>query len=203
VNTTDVAVELTAVAAVPPTVTLVAPVRFVPVSVTTLPAVNGPIVTFKLVAAGTPTKVKADDFVTVPVGPAKVTATRPALLAGVVTTADVAVFDTTVPALDPNVTEFTYARFVPVIVTCVPPAIAPAIADRDVTVGAAAKVKALVFVTEPPGVVTITDTAVALATFAGVDTTSEESDLDAIVPAVPPNVTEVACAKFVPVNVTD
>ena len=87
-----------------------------------------------------------------------------------------------------------------------PPPIPPDVGVIDVTVGAATYVNAFVlvlvlrFVIEPPGVVTTTDTAPAA--FAGVVTTTLVADLDVIVPAVPPNVTDDASAKPVPVIVT-
>jgi hypothetical protein len=136
VNTTDVAVELTAVAAVPPTVTLVAPVRFEPASVTTLPAVNGPIVTFKLIAAGGGINVNADARATdEPPGPVTTSVTAPAACSGVVTVRVVGVCAVTVASVPPKVAPVASPRFVPVMTTLVPPPVDPAMGVSDVTVG--------------------------------------------------------------------
>jgi len=65
-----------------------------------------------------------------------VTATAPALPAGVVAVICVALATTTlVAAAAPNATEAPAAKFVPVIVTAVPPAVDPVFGDTLVTVG--------------------------------------------------------------------
>ena len=65
-----------------------------------------------------------------------VTVTAPALPAGVVAVICVALTTTTfVAALLPNVTVAPAAKFVPVIVTAVPPAVVPVFGDTLVTVG--------------------------------------------------------------------
>ena len=65
-----------------------------------------------------------------------VTVTAPALPAGVVAVI-VVLFTTTtfVAAMPPNVTVAPAAKFVPVIVTAVPPAVGPLFGDTLVTVG--------------------------------------------------------------------
>ena len=65
-----------------------------------------------------------------------VTVTAPALPAGVVAVI-VVLFTTTtfVPAVLPNVTVAPVAKFVPVIVTAVPPAVDPLFGDTLLTVG--------------------------------------------------------------------
>ena len=66
-----------------------------------------------------------------------VTVTAPALPAGVVAVIDVALTTTTlVAAVLPNFTVAPVAKFVPVIVTAVPPATGPVFGDTLLTVGA-------------------------------------------------------------------
>jgi len=65
-----------------------------------------------------------------------VTVTAPALRAGVVAVICVALATTTlVAAVPPNVTVAPAAKFAPVIVTAVPPAVGPPFGDTLVTVG--------------------------------------------------------------------
>ena len=65
------------------------------------------------------------------------TSTAPAACAGVVTVIDVAEFTVTpVAGVPPKVTDVAPVRFVPVIVTVVPPAVGPALGESPVTVGA-------------------------------------------------------------------
>jgi hypothetical protein len=78
--------------------------------------------------------------VPVPLPPGVVTTTSTALAAcaGVVTVIVVElVTDTLVPAVPPNVTEVAPVKFVPVMVTEVPPAAGPLFGDTEVTVGGA------------------------------------------------------------------
>ena len=75
-----------------------------------------------------------------PVWPLTVTATvtAPAVPAGVVAVILVLLATTTfVAAVPPNVTVAPVAKFVPVIVTDVPPAVEPLFGDTPVTVGGA------------------------------------------------------------------
>jgi hypothetical protein len=77
-------------------------------------------------------------FVRIPLCPVTVTATEtaPALPAGVVAVMVVAFITTTlVAAVPPNVTVAPVAKFVPVIVTAVPPAVDPLFGDTLLTVG--------------------------------------------------------------------
>ena len=128
----------TLVAATPPTVTLLAPVRFVPVIVIDVPPIVEPLVgvTDVRVGAGT-TYVNA--FVNVAVPPAVVTATlfAPAVPAGV--TAVMVVVEVTfsaVAATPPTVTLVVPAtKFVPVIVISVPPRVEPLVGVTAVIVG--------------------------------------------------------------------
>jgi hypothetical protein len=132
-----------------------------------------------------------------------VTVTAPALLAGVVAVIDVLLTTTTfVAAVLPNFTVAPETKFVPVIVTAVPPATGPLAGDMPVTVGATAYVNPFArlplcdptFVTvtvtapaAPAGVVAVIDVLLTTTTF---------------VAAAPPNVTVAPEAKFVPVIVT-
>ena len=54
-----------------------------------------------------------------------------------------------VPAVPPNVTDDISNRFVPVIVTGVPPATTPLAGDREVIVGGSPNVKSVGDVAEP------------------------------------------------------
>ncbi len=88
----------------------------------------------------------------VPPGVVTMTSTRPAACAGATAVAEVA--DTgvnDVAAVVPNDTAVRPVRFVPVIVTEVPPAVEPVVGDSDVTVGAgAANVTVEVSLPVPP-----------------------------------------------------
>ena len=77
-------------------------------------------------------------FVRLPLCPltVTVTVTAPALPAGVVAVIDVLLTTTTLlAAAEPNVTVAPDAKFVPVIVTTVPPAATPLFGDTLLTVG--------------------------------------------------------------------
>jgi len=81
-------------------------------------------------------KTVAADVEDVPPGAVTVTSTAPAVCAGEV--AVMLVADTTVndeAAVEPNDTPVAPVKFVPVIVTLVPPAVGPAAGVSDVTVG--------------------------------------------------------------------
>jgi hypothetical protein len=69
--------------------------------------------------------------------------------AGDFTVIDVAVLAVTVPAVEPKRTAEAFARFVPVMVTVVPPAVVPEVGVKDVIVGAATYVKPFDRVVEP------------------------------------------------------
>ncbi len=129
--------------------------------------------------------------------------TKPDPSAGLVTTIEVAVFDTMVAEAVPNRTLVIPERFVPVMVTVVPPAVAPAFGETDVIVGAEdVNVKPLARARDPPGPVTLTSTAPMLAT-RGVLTTTCVDVRDKMVPLVPPNDTSETSAMPVPEIVTD
>jgi len=82
--------------------------------------------------------VKAFVFVADPFGAVTSRVTTPEAPDGVVTTADVADVERIAAAEPPNVTDERNARFVPVIVTDVPPDVPPDVTDRVEIVGAAA-----------------------------------------------------------------
>jgi hypothetical protein len=115
---------------------------------------------------------------------------------------DVTVYDDT--AAPPNVTDVAPVKLVPVIVTRVPPLIEPFAGDIPLTVGTYAWYvywSAAVRGDVPPAVVTVTFTwpsewAGATAVIDVADTTVSD------VAATPPNETDVALARFVPVIVT-
>ena len=128
----------TLVAAVPPIVTAAPETKFVPVIVTLVPPAVEPVFGETLVIVGVATKVNA--LARLPLCPPEVTVTvvGPALPAGVVAVICVALTTTTfVAAVPPTVTAAPEAKFVPVIVTLVPPAVDPLFGDTFVTVGVA------------------------------------------------------------------
>ena len=116
----------TLVAATPATVTLVAPVKFVPVIVIAVPPrvvpENG--LTLDIVGAKTTTYVNAFTLLKVPPDVSTLTIFAPAVPVGVVAVIDVAVLVNTVALTSPT---FTVApvKFVPPIVIVVPPVVGP------------------------------------------------------------------------------
>ena len=129
----------TLVAAVPPNVTVAPAAKFVPVIVTAVPPAVDPLFGETLLTVGTTTYVNplaklppaAPGFVTV-------TVTAPALPAGVVAVICVPLTTTTlVAAAPPNVTVAPAAKFVPVIVTAVPPTVVPLLGETLLTVAGA------------------------------------------------------------------
>jgi len=131
-----------------------------------------------------------------------VTVTAPALPAGVLAVIWVALTTTTlVAAVAPNVTVAPVAKFVPVIVTAVPPAVGPPMGEILVTAGITAYVNPLARLPLCPLTVTVTVTAPALpagvvAVMVVLFTTTT------LVAAAAPNVAVAPAAKFVPVIVT-
>jgi hypothetical protein len=106
--------------------------------VTAVPPVVGPLLGLTLVTVGAATYV--NPFVRLPVcvsGLVTTTFTAPAACAGVVAVICVALTTTTfVAPAPPNVTVAPVAKFVPVMVTPVPPAAGPLLGLTLVTVGA-------------------------------------------------------------------
>ena len=73
--------------------------------------------------------------VVVPPGVVTVTVTRPADLAGAVTVTLVEVLAVIVASVPPNVTDVAPARFVPVMVTDIPPLVGPDDGDTVLILG--------------------------------------------------------------------
>jgi hypothetical protein len=128
----------TLVAAVLPNVTVAPAAKFVPVIVTAVPPVAGPLFGDTLVTVVA--AVYVNPLLRLPLLPltVTVTVTAPVLPAGVVAVM-VVLFTTAtlVAAVLPNVTVAPAAKLVPVIVTAVPPVVGPLFGDTPVTVGAA------------------------------------------------------------------
>src|SRR6202521_2136288 len=135
--------ELTArpVPAVVPNFTTVAPVKPVPVIVTGVAPVVGPLLTLRPVTVGRGGALKvnwsAGAFTTeVPPGVVTVTSTVAAASAGEVMEIEVEELTTRpVPAVVPNLTTVAPVKPVPVIVTGVAPMVGPLLTLRLVTVG--------------------------------------------------------------------
>ena len=115
------------VAATLPNITAVASEKFVPVIVMSLPPEAGPIPGLMPVTTGTDVYVNRSAAVVADAPPpvTTVTSTIPVVSAGLVATICVAVSLVIVPAVPPNFTAVAAARFVPAIVTDVPPAKGP------------------------------------------------------------------------------
>jgi len=115
----------------------------------------------------------------------------------------VVLFTTTtlVAAAAPNVTVAPLAKFVPVIVTAVPPAVVPLLGDTLPTVGITAYVYPLgrLPLCAPTVTVTVTAPALPAGVFAVIVVLFTTTTL---VAAAAPNVTVAPLAKFVPVIVT-
>jgi len=127
----------TLVAAAVPNATIAPEAKFVPVIVMLVPPEVGPLFGETLLTVGITTYV--NPFVRTPLwapGLVTVTVTAPALPAGVVAVICVLLLTTTlVAAAAPNATVAPEAKFAPVIVTAVPPAVDPLLGDRLLTVG--------------------------------------------------------------------
>ena len=127
----------TFVAAVLPNVTVAPVAKFVPVIVTEVPPAVDPVFGFTPLTVGATTYVYP--FVRLPLCDPRlvtVTVTAPAAPAAVVAVI-VVLFTTTTLVADPlpNVTVAPAAKFVPVIVTDVPPAVVPPFGLTLLTVG--------------------------------------------------------------------
>ena len=128
----------TLVAATPPIVTLLAPVKVVPVMVIAVPPAVIPLdgLTLAIVGAGA-TNVNA--FSSVAVAFTVVTAIfcAPAIPAGVTAVINVSLRTTTlVAATPPTVTLLALSKFVPAIVIAVPPKVDPEVGEILAMVGA-------------------------------------------------------------------
>ena len=129
----------TLVAATPPTVTLVAPVRFVPVIVIAVPPAVEPVAGETEEIVGGAKYVNALAKLAVPPGVVTATLFAPTVPAGVTA---VTLVDETTTTLDaatpPTVTLVAPVKLVPVIVIAVPPAVEPEVGVIDVIVGCGA-----------------------------------------------------------------
>ena len=119
--------DVTLVAGLAPKATAVAPLRWVPLMVTTVPPVVYPVVGANVVMVGGGwTYLNFAVDVTEPPAVVTMMATVPAVSAGLVTTSCVKVSDVTLAAgLAPNVTAVAPAKWVPLMVTTVPPVVGP------------------------------------------------------------------------------
>ena len=130
----------TLVAATPPTVTLLAPVKLVPVMVIAVPAVNGPDDGLTLAIVGAAMYVNPLVEVALPNEVVTTTSFAPAAPAGVTAVMEVALTTTTVvAATPPTVTALAPVKLVPVMVIAVPPDKMPVLGLTDAIVGAGAK----------------------------------------------------------------
>ena len=193
----------TLVAATPPTVTLLAPVKFVPVIVKAVPPNVVPKVgaMLAMVGAGT-TYVNA--LVKVAVPPAVVTATfcAPAVPAGVAAVNEVPEpFTTTLVAVEPPTVTAAPIKLVPTTVMVVPPKVVPVVGDTLARVGVddAIYVNAPVLVTGP--LIVFTTTSFKPAVPAGVTAIICDSNLLVMLAKEPPTSTLVAPSKLLPVIV--
>jgi len=101
----------------------------------------------------------------------------------------------------PKVTDVAPVKFVPVIVTTVPPEVEPEIGLKEVAVGAAEPTNVYAPPAVPPGVVTVR--TANPADFAGATTVSWVAELTVnAVAGVPPKLTEDVLSKLVPVTIT-
>ncbi len=183
-------------AGTPLNLTAVAPVRFVPVMTTEVPA--GPLVGANDVIVGGGTTVKTTALVAVP--PAVVTVIEPVTAAkGTVAVIWVAEFTTKVAKKPANFTAVAPVKFVPVMTTEVPTG--PLVGVKNVIVGAGIAVKVAALVAVPPAVVTVIEPVTAPVGTVAVIWVAES--ITKVVAAVPPNFTDVAPVKFVPVMTTN
>ena len=199
----DVALTTTTlVAATPFTVTLVAPVKLVPVIVMDVPPRVEPDagVTLEIVGLGAGTTyVNASVLVAVPPAVVTTTSLAPAVPVGESAVIEVALTTTLVADTPPTVTLLAPLKLVPVIVMNVPPRVEP---DDGVTleiVGigiGTTYVNAPVLVAVPPAVVTTTSLAPAVPT--GVMAVIEVALATTLVAGTPPTVTLLALLKLVP-----
>jgi hypothetical protein len=131
-------VTVTLVAVAVPNCTVAPEAKFVPVIVTAVPPDVGPLLGETPLTVGVATYV--NPLVRLPLCPptVTVTVTAPTLPAGVVAVMVVLFVTVTLVAVAvPNCTVAPATKFVPVIVTTVPPDVGPVLGDRLVMVGEA------------------------------------------------------------------
>jgi len=192
---------LPAVTGTPLKVTEVAPAKWVPVIVTTVP--TGPLVGVKLVIVGVADAAVTVKLVLLVAVPFEVVTLIGPVVAPLGTSAWIEVSESMLPAVTGTplkVTEVAPAKWVPVIVTTVPTG--PLVGVKLVIVGvadAAVTVKLVLLVAVPPGVVTLIRPVVApLGTVAVIE--AEEPTVKLAL--APLKRTAVAPAKFVPLIAT-
>lgn len=189
------------VAATPPNFTAVAPVKPVPLMVTTVP--TGPLVGVNEVIDGAVVTVKSDALVAVPPGVVTVIFPVTAPLGTLAVIRVPAPFTENVAAATPpNFTEVAPAKPVPLIVTEVPTG--PLVGEKDVIVGVGAPVtvKSVVLVAVAPPLVTVILPVVApvgMVAVSWVPVGFQEN----VVALVPLNFTELAPTNPEPLIVTE
>jgi hypothetical protein len=216
IDVADTSVTSPAGTAIPPTDTVAPVMNPVPVTVTGVPPVTGPVAGDNVVTVGTGavyaksfTVPDADD---VPPDVVTITSTVPTTVVAGDTTVN-CVGDTTVAATGARPSKATVAPVtnpVPLTVTVVPPEVGPVAGEIDVTVGtgavyvksSAAAPCAPPGVDEPPDVVTVTAT-VPGSTVAGDTTVIDVGDTTVtLVPGNSPNLTVAPVTNPVPEIVT-
>src|SRR5262245_19968808 len=161
------------VAATPPIVTAVAPVKFVPVIVMLVPPNVLPVFGLMEPIVGAGVKyVNTEDIVAVPPGVVTAISTSPAACGGVTMMIVVELITVTLVAATPPTTTPTMSvKLVPVMVTAVPPSVLPVLGPIEPIVGIPAntvieavallpvpmlEVRTLVVLTFTPGLVAVT-----------------------------------------------
>ena len=200
---TVVETATTFVAATPPTITLLALVKFVPVIVIAVPPRVEPEVGLTLViVGGGGAYLNVTGCVVGPPGVVTTIVLSPRVAAGVFAVMVVAFTKTTfVAAISPIFTLVTPVKPVPVMVMAVPPRFDPTAGLTALIVGARTIcVNAPVLVAVPP--VVVTATILAPAAPAGVIAVMEVSlTTTTLVAATPPTFTLLAPVRFAPVIV--
>jgi hypothetical protein len=130
-------VTVTLVAVAVPNCTVAPEAKFVPVIVTGVPPDVGPLLGEIPLTVGAAVATYVNPLVRLPLclPTVTVTVTAPALPAGVVAKICVALWTVALAALLPNSTVAPGAKFVPRIVTAVPPPTGPVLGDTLLTVG--------------------------------------------------------------------
>ena len=191
------------VASTPPMVTEVAPIKSLPLRVTSAPPfvlpVNGEI---PLIEGGV-TKVKESNVLLGPPPVLTITPEAPDLLRGVLQVSVVSL--TTVILVEaalPNRTDVAPVRFVPVIVTIFPPRVLPAGGEISLITGGVIYMNDKNVLLGPPPVLTITSTGPAVRVTGVLQVIVVSLTALTVVALNPPNRTEVAPLKLIPVIVT-
>ena len=197
---------VTLVAALPPKLTVAPATKLAPVMRTVVPPAVGPPSGVVPLTLGAATNVYPFDRIPLSeLGFVTVTATAPELCDGVIAEMEFAVTTTTLLAdAPPNVAVAPLTKFVPLIMTVVPPAANPLAGLTPVTVGSVTDVYVNPFAKDPLWVSGfVTATVTAPTAFGGVVAVIVSAlTKTTFVPAVPPNATVAPCTKPVPLMVT-